>query len=229
MHVHRLSVLEGGDAPDREGSEVNGFRKLPTWWTRSGNGLKCFRGGKESGTSLAALKCLLAITLMADFRTMIAKVSYSDFMALTNLSKPMIPRAIAKLEGERIIRVCRVGNTNEYQLWSPPEADNYWAKVPYDRVRDALRNIPNRGEVTLSALKIYIQLLALRRNDVKQVWVSYDNLRDRTGLQKIRIRPGLDVLFSHLLIHIQKVEDFGQEQNPTYSHNVYTITGDLRL
>ncbi len=81
---------------------MSGFRKLPSWWARDDQGLKRFRGGASAGASIAALKCLLAITLMSEFSTQRAKISYSGLMDLTGLSRPMIPGASNKLESEGI-------------------------------------------------------------------------------------------------------------------------------
>lgn len=206
---------------------MSGFRKLPTWWARDEQGLKRFRGGSSAGASIAALKCLLAITLMSDYSTQKARVSYSGLMDLTGLSRPMIPGAINKLESEGMIEVHRKAYINVYQLLATTK-DYYWAKVPYDKVRRTLGEIPNKGEVPLAALKIYIQLLANRWNNTREVEISYDKLRDYIGIQKHRIRPGLDILFSHTLLHVKKVE--GIEQGSSgQAHNVYTVLGDLRM
>ena len=204
---------------------MSGFRKLPTWWARDEQGLKRFKGGANAGTSIAALKCLLAITLMSEFSTQRAQISYTGLMDLTGLSRPMIPGAIGKLESEGMIKVCRRGYINTYQLLARPD-DKEWAKVPHDRARRALSEIPNKGEAPLAALKIYIQLLANRWNDKREVEISYDKLRDYIGVQKLRIRPGLDILFSHTLLHVKQVEGEGPSSQ---THNVYTILGDLRM
>lgn len=204
---------------------MSGFRKLPSWWARDDQGLKRFRGGASAGASIAALKCLLAITLMSEFSTQQAQVSYSGLMDLTGLSRPMIPGAISKLESEGMIEVYRNGYINVYQLLAATN-DRYWAKVPYDKVRRALSEIPNKGEAPLAALKIYIQLLANRWNDTREVEISYDKLRDYIGVQKLRIRPGLDILFSHTLLHVKQVEGEGAFKQ---AHNVYTVLGDLRM
>lgn len=200
---------------------MSGFRRLPSWWIRDEHSLKRFKGGMCSGASIAALKCLLAIVLMSEFSTQRAKVSYSDLMALTGLSRPMISRAISKLEREGIVEVCREGYINVYKLLVG-QNDSYWAKVPHDRVNKALSEIPNRGEAPLAALKIYIMLLASRWNKTREVLISYDNLRDLIGVQKFRIRSGLDILFSHLLLHVKQAEG-------EHTHNIYTILGDLRM
>lgn len=206
---------------------MTGFRQLPVWWVRDEVGLKRFTGGKSSGGSIAALKCLLGIVL-SDFSNQAIKVSYTDLEAITGLSRPMVIKAVRKLEGERIVAVDRGGNRNVYQLVYS-SSDMGWAKVPYDRLKQSLCRFPNRGDASLSALKIYIYILALRPNPTRDVKITHETLRDRTGLQKNRIRPGIDLLINHILIHVHRVEEViirGKEQR---GNNVYTILGDLRM
>lgn len=117
---------------------------------------------------------------MSEFSTQRAKISYNGLMDLTGLSRPMIPGAINKLEGEGMIEVYRQGYINVYRLLAVA-GDQRWAKVPYDRVKRALSEIPNKGEAPLAALKIYIQLLANRWNHTREVEISYDKLRGYIG------------------------------------------------
>ena len=200
---------------------MSGFRKMPSWWGRDQTGLRRFNGGASTGTSIAALKCLLAIVLMSEFSTQRAKVSYNGLMELTGLSRPMIPEAIKKLESEKIIKVDRAGYRNVYELLESKD-DEGWAKVPYDRVKKALSNISNKGESSLAALKIYVQLLVNRWQNNYEVIISYKTLRKYTGVQAFRIRSGLDILFSHMLLHVKQAE--GES-----AHNIYTILGNLRV
>lgn len=209
-----------------------GFQSFPSWWTRNGS-MSRFHGGKQAGTSIAALKCYLAIALLADFETRTAKVSYTDFIRLTGLSKPMIPRALTKLVAEELIEIDKSGHTSIYELALVLEEGKSgltkrWAKIPEDRLRAALKSIPNKGDKPLGALKVYIQLLAGRSNSSPYVRLTYEKLRERTGLQKLWIRPSLDILFNHMLVHITKSEDL-DFPGEKHAHNIYRIVGDLRL
>ncbi|SFU98495.1 hypothetical protein [Halomonas korlensis] len=207
---------------------MHGFRKLPSWWMRDDLALKRFKGGRHLGNSIAALKILLAITVMCEVDGMFARVPYSVLMRITGLSRPMLPRGISLLEDSGLIQVDRSGHSSTYHLMTSP-ADLGWAKVPCIKVQEALAGLPNRGEAGLSALKIYIYLLAVRPNHVRHVFASYTMIRKRTGLQQKWVRPGLDILFSHLLIHIQKVEELDEMARIEKANNKYTVQGDLRL
>lgn len=205
---------------------MNGFRKLPTGWCRDRK-LKNFKGGEHAGESIAALKVLMSVAILKhEFHEDDVAISYSKFEEVCGLSNPSISKGIKKLEQEEILEVDRTGNTNKYRF--KDNEDDKWSKVPFNLVHKKLREISNRKLSSLSALKIYITLLTLRDNKQKEVRISYEKLRDWTGLQSTHIRPGLDILFSHSIIHIQKSEELDIE-NVRKPHNVYKIMGNLML
>lgn len=206
---------------------MNGFRKLPTWWFREEK-LKCFQGGLKAGESIAALKVLISISLHADFHTREADISFSSLEEITGLSRPMVIKGVKKLEEEKIVHIDRTGNTNRYTM-NITHNDAKWAKVPFNLVKNKLRHISNRGIPALGALKIYISLLALRDNHTPQVKISYEKIRSWTGLQSSHIRPSLDILFNHSIIHIQKSEELDFENDDKTAHNIYKIMGNLML
>lgn len=206
---------------------MSGFQKLPTWWFREEK-LKNFIGGQQAGESIASLKVLITIALHIDYHTLEAEVSFSTFEDITGLSRPMINRGVKKLELEKIVKVDRSGNTNRYILDSE-STDTRWAKMPLDLVKRKLRLIQNRGVPALGALKIYLSLLALRDNSTDQVKVSYEKIRNWTGLQATHIRPSLDILFNHSIIHIQKSEELDFDADDRSSHNIYRVMGNLMI
>lgn len=208
-----------------------GFRQLPTWWVRDETALKRFKGGRWSGGSIAALKTLLAINSLCEMSGYSARVSYQGLMTITGLSRPMIARGVKALEANGLVSVNRGGYINDYSL-TGSATDTGWAKVPCIKVQECLSGLPNRGEATLAALKIYVYLLSIRPNNEKEVSVSYLKIRTNTGISQKWVRPGLDLLFSNQLIHVRRVEGFTPDElNVTdlYYFNQYTITGDLRL
>lgn len=196
------------------------FCKCPTWWVRADDkkGLKQFPGGAFVGTSIAALKCILALSTSIDFSSRKAKLSLSDLEDLTGLSRPKVVAGINRLVELKIVKVDKTAHVNEYELTEAKEDAN-WGKVPYDRARKHLREIPNRGVVPLTALKIYLVLISVRRNENEFVAIGYDTLVEYTGSQRSHIRPALDILYSHTLIRITHSDDSKAR------HNVYTVSG----
>lgn len=193
------------------------FSKCPTWWTRNGTLIE-FHGGRTAGSSIAALKCAMAISTIIEFHSRRGQISYSGLEQLTGLSRPMVQRGIERLEELEIINADRSGHANNYQLTTLPD-DDYWAKLPAGRVQQHLPSILNRGAIPLAALKIYMLLVSIRPNDSSSVSISYDKLREQTGIQRAHIRSALDILYSHSLVRITRNEEVEGK------HNVYTILG----
>lgn len=208
-----------------------GFRQLPTWWVRDEESLKRFKGGRWSGESIAALKNLLALNSLCEMSGYSAQVSYQGLMTITGLSRPMIARGIKALESNSLISVSRGGYINNYQLTCSSD-DRGWAKAPCVKIQENLSGLPNRGEASLAALKIYVYLLSVRPNAEREVSASYQKIRTSTGISQKWVRAGLDLLFSNLLIHVRRVEGSSPEVFDLvgqYTYNQYTITGDLRV
>jgi hypothetical protein len=195
------------------------FSKCPTWWVRDPEqNLSKFVGGKSSGCGIAALKCLIALSSSIDFWTRQAKLSLSDLEKLTGLSRPMVIRGLGRLVEAGIVLVDKTNHVHVYEL-TEKTGDSYWAKIPFDRVRKHLPEIGNRGEVYLTALKIYLVLVSIRPNESDSVAIGYEKIRDYVGCQRSKIRPALDVLYSHTLIRIAQSDESKER------HNVYTILG----
>lgn len=193
-----------------------------SWWVRE-QGFSGFRGGSHTGKSIAALKVMIALTLLANFKTGRTKTSMVDLEKLTGLSRPMVIAGIADLEAKRLLKVDRTGKPNEYELLRP-ETDTKWGKIPYDLLRAHLPEIVNRGAHTLAALKIYLLFVTLRPNDKPAIALSHERIRDRTGIQARHVRAGLDILINHSLIHID-LNDGGKKDEYQGRHNVYTLKG----
>lgn len=195
---------------------------LPTWWVRE-QGLGVFLGGEKAGRSIAALKVLIAISLLANFNTRKARNSLSDLETLTGLSRPMVVAGIADLESKRILLVDRDGHMNEYELAIPGD-DRNWGKLPYERLRVHLADISNRGAITLGALKIYLLLASWRPNQSLTIAIGHDKIRDETGIQTRHVRPALDVLLNHTLIRLS-VNEGQTPGEPKGRYNVYALLG----
>ncbi|MCI2965442.1 hypothetical protein MO387_20540 [Shewanella sp. N2AIL] len=206
---------------------MSSFQRLPTWWFRQER-LKNFNGGKQIGESIASLKVLACIALHIDYKSLSAKISISDIEVITGLSRPMVMKGIYKLEKEEMVVVDREWNTNLYTLTELHE-DSNWAKMPSTTIKTNLKNIPNRGIAAFGALKIYLSLLALRDNSSQNVKISYEKIREWTGLQSCHIRSSLDVLYNHSFIHIYKSEELDFTKEDKHAHNVYKIVGNLLI
>lgn len=191
------------------------FGQLPIWWIKNGLLHNVFRAD-DIGGGIAAMKCLLALSVNIDFYSRTAQISLTDLEDLTGLSRPMITKGLKKLEENNIVRIDREPFINIYEL-TIQNNDSQWAKTPVDSVKNHLRTISNRGMAPFVALKIYILLLSYRYRANTAVKLSHGTMRDRTGVQTNQIRFGLDVLYCSRLIHL-----IPQEEKTA---NVYEIIG----
>lgn len=194
------------------------WSKCPTWWIRD-NGFLNFTGGKGEGTSIAALKCLMALSMSADFYTLQAKVSLSDLEEITGLSRPLIVRGVHHLEESELIAVDRGEHTNRYTLVQET-TDKGWTKLPVKQLKQGLPELPNRGGAALAALKIYLYLASIRPNMSTVVSAKYETIRDETHIQLKHVRAGLDLLVMHNLIKVNRADTIGQ-----YRQHEYQILG----
>lgn len=185
------------------------FGRLPNWWSRTANRhdlLLVKLKSNDTGTGIAAMKCLLAISVLIDFHSRVAEVSLTGLEELTGLSRPMVIRGLLKLEDLGVVISDKDHRTNRYELTIETN-DDYWTKVPVDTVRKRLKTISNRGIAPFTALKLYITILNLRYKDRTTVQVMHDTLRDYAGIQTNQVRHGLDVLYSSSLIHLMPRDD----------------------
>lgn len=203
---------------------ANQFAKCPTWWTRDSTLKEFFKGGRLVGESIAGLKCIIAIAHNVNFYTLEAELSYSALEKATGLSRPMVSKGLSLIENCGIVKIER-GYRNKYTLLES-DTDRGWAKLPIDYLKKELHSLPNRGRVTLFALKFYLQLLADRPNKSIVMYMTYDTIREKVGTQQRDIKPSIDILFTHNLISVAKSEDevLGSGRI-AYKKNEYTIRG----
>ncbi len=93
-------------------------------------------------------------------------------------------------------------------------------KIINNAVLECIKNLDNRGMSSLSALKIYLTLLAVKMNKSDTVTIGYEKIREYTGLQSKDIKPGLQVLIEHRLIRIEQELDGATRK---YKSNSYII------
>ncbi|MGR3159700.1 hypothetical protein ABMY16_21495 [Vibrio vulnificus] len=184
------------------------FGSMPTWWLRQ-NAFLSNLTGNNVGEGIAAMKCLLAFSVLIDFQTREVDVSITDLESITGLSRPMVIKGVARLEALKIIAVDKTNYRHNYKLLNK-STDIGWAKVPVDLMRRQLKAISNRGSAPFVALKIYITFLGLRPNNSVNVKISHEKIREYTRVQGNQIRAGLDVLFSCSIIHLQPRDELSE-------------------
>lgn len=198
---------------------------LRSWWIRDeeGQGLRSFTGSK-AGTSIAALKVLAAVSILADFHTRKVRISQSDLEVVTGLSHPMIIAGVRDLEDKGVLRVDRGGHINEYEIVVEGGDENF-GKLPEGLLRKRLPEMANRGAIPLAALKVYFLLATERPNESPSLAMGHDRIRAKTGIQAKHVRPALDILINHGLVRVDLHEGTTGFKG---RHNTYTLLG-IRL
>ncbi|WP_230857708.1 hypothetical protein [Vibrio fluvialis] len=181
------------------------FGTLPNWWFRNGKLFSELKAN-QAGEGIAVMKCLLAMSVLIDFYTKDVDASITDFEKITGLSRPMVIKGISRLQHLGIIEVDKTNYRNNYKFVVKAD-DSRWAKVPLNITRKKLSQISNRGTAPFVALKVYITLLSLRRNEEVNIKLTHEKIREHTRVQPNQIRAGLDVLFSYSLLHLLPKEE----------------------
>lgn len=202
---------------------MSGWGHFPPSWVLRDRGLVEFSAGPSSGVHIAALKCYLAIASILDFNFKTAVISITELEGVTGCSRPMVVNGIKVLEGHGLVVVDRSRRVHCYTLLGfenvPKPA---FSKVPKS-VQVVLQHLPNRGETALSAIKILMLLLALRDVRSSTARVGHERIRDYCGMQPRYVRPGIDHLVNHRILHV--AEEQGRRSGHPF--NVYTIRGDF--
>lgn len=181
--------------------------KLPTKWIRSG-GLKNFRWEANRGSdNVAALMALLAIAHHADNESGVARLTYSDLTTYTNLSRAKLSGGLTVLEENKIIDRAPLGRST-YCLGDYGPAP--WGKLPahglYQHGRiAALSDFHLRKLVELNALKLFFLFVERRDNNTNLANISYEKIREHTGIQRNHIKSAISLLAANNLLHVERV------------------------
>lgn len=192
--------------------------KLPSKWIEDG-GLHAFRWSmKEPGagaSEVAALMVLLAIAHRADLWTGVARITYSELVAATGISRSKIADGLDILE-KRAVIIRGVAGRSTFALTNYG-ADNRWAQIPAKPLYDgtgaitALEDFHLRKRTELDALKIYLAIAARRDTDQNIAWMTYEKIRAYADVGYGYIKPALGVLNINHLITVDTKLRAGEE------------------
>lgn len=199
------------------------WSRLPAAWIAAG-GLTDFAAGRKRGQSMAALKILLAILLLAKNARFAAQdpnqgsvmISYDDLIDLTDLSRAMVSAGIRRLEELGRITVARgkKGEPNRYRLQDYGLNDR-WTKISNRRMFrgqnsariGVLHDLSPRRTSDLDALKLYLLFSAMQDKSGAGAMLSYDKITELSGVPQNRIRRAVSVLVEQQLIRVSHGPD----------------------
>lgn len=206
------------------------WERLPTWWYgHEPCTLVGLTGGRRAGESSAALMVLLALGASAredEDELYEVRATLSSLQGITGLARSVVRRGILRAQELGFIQYepggPRVKSRFTLGVSSLSDGRRPWAQLPFDQVRKKLSEMDIRLDATLCALKIYLVMLAARRNDQPYVRLSHSLLRKKTGAQTRQIRPALSMLANAGLIRIDSELDKDPESQKA---TAYFIVG----
>jgi DNA-binding transcriptional ArsR family regulator len=218
----------------------NRWARLPNQWMAD-DGLKFFRGGSEQGTSMAALKVLVAILVHAENNSVAkagpfqgsAAMSYTELCNLTGLSRGKVSSGIKKLKAGDFVSVAREGQggRNRFFLahygandrYAPLPVKKMWAGGMPNGELKFLRGLSGKNQSEFLALKLYLLLCGNRDKRTGAAKISFEGIFRRSGIPEARIRSALSVLYDHGLVRRLEQKQPGiDKRNPP---NEYFIRG----
>ncbi len=226
--------------PARSTRYASNWARMPNAWLAT-DGLLFFRGGKERGASMAALKVMLAIMVHAENNPLAkagdnqgsAALTYTELSVLTGLSRGMVSAGIKKLQEGEFVRVEQEGQggRNRYFLadygprdrYVPLPLDRLWAGGAGSGEMKLLHALSSRRHSDFNALKLYILLCGMRDRRTGAAKISYEGIYRRSRIPEARIRAALSVLYDHRLV--RRVEEKSPTPDKRNPPNEYYILG----
>jgi len=204
---------------------VKTWSKLPTfWYAQQPDVIPSFTGGAEAGRSQAGLRVLLALAAADRPASSYAVIaSLTDLEEWTDLSRSMVLAGIrrAVVAGLITYEPGKQRAKSKFSLINPSESAGGWAKLPLEQVREGTCRIPHRGDVALTALKIYLILIAARSNDNCVVSLRHETIRSKTGCQTRHLRAAISLLANAGLIHV--INDFDLDEPTSMKASQYRV------
>jgi hypothetical protein len=215
---------------------MNDFSKIPTRWMKDSwdddhnSLLNNFRwNGKEKSNYIAALMIYICIAQQIQKEKGETSISYSELSKLTSLSRSKVSSGVSILKEKEIIYVSYGKKTNSYSLvWR--ENEKGWAKLPvrkmYNKDCSAIEPFKYfflRKKVELDALKLYLILIAFRRNEENSTVIKYETINYYTGIAINDIKSASSFLVSLKMINVDKSSTDDYEEKKW--RNVYRING----
>lgn len=215
-----------------------GWARFPSTWVRDG-GLQTMSWREHRGGAIGALLIYLLL-LIADNRAPLDKLSktvdgllmtYDLIEQQTSLSRAVVAKALKILRDELgIIEIGRSPSGNRYRVIGIEETAH--ARIPQDllytpaRGLFAFRAFTFRTKHELNALKLYLLLLAFRRNGTSSARIGYEKISEYLGVQRNEVRPAISHLINLGLISVES-EDDSQAGRSGHPFNSYHLKGNF--
>ena len=198
--------------------------RLPSAWIEE-HGLKEFQWKDGGSDNTAALLALLAIAHRADQDTGLAKVTYDQICAATDISRAKLSNGLSLLEKRGIIERWPDGRSSILLVGYDMTCG--WCKLPAKSLYvgptvDAFQYFLLRNRAELNALKLYLLFAARRGRDTNQANISFDRITEYSGVRRHDIKAATSMLAALSLAFIERVPSNANELGVA---NAYRLAG----
>lgn len=180
--------------------------KLPTQWIEEG-GLRDFRWAKGKGAAnVSAIVLLIVMAHHAHPDTGEVRITYDKLCERASLSRAMVSAGLDVLASKGLLETETVGRSHYALTDYDPTAG--WGKLPaaklyHNGVIEAFAGLQKRKQVELDAMKLFLLFVARRDNSTNMALLNYDQIEERSGVARARIKPALSMLCAMGLIQIE--------------------------
>ena len=200
-------------------TNLKAWTKLPTGWIQNEQGLKSFKWSAkddvDNAGQTAALMLLVVLAHHTNKETGLARLSYDALREILGISRALVSRGLNELEKRKIIARDPKQIRGTITLTNATE-DSGWGKLPasglYKNGRIlAFDTFKLRNHAELDALKLYFLIVALRDNKTNRAYISYEKIRELTGIWANRVRPAISTLAANSLVSVNHVASLTSE------------------
>lgn len=184
----------------------NDWVTMPSFWIENGQ-LQEFAWLKGQGAdNLAALMILTSLLHNAERETGCIRLTYDQINEATDLSRSKISNGLDKLVECEIIFRDEI-KQSYYQLCNY-DLNQGWAKFPAKvmYVRKSIRMFNDftlRKRTELDALKLYFLFASRRDRNTNYAHITYDQIAEASGINRIHIKSAISLLVTHTLLHVE--------------------------
>lgn len=198
--------------------------KMPSLWIRNGR-LTEFKWVDNKGSNNeAALITLLVMYHHMDLTNGVVKLTYDELSIKTNLSRTMLSNGIKILRDMDLIEKESIKRSN-YKI-KDYNSQEGWAKLPakkmyFSQSVKGFGEFSKRKKIELDAIKLYFLLVSGRDNSQNICWMSYDTIKNKTGISRDGIKSAISLLCANGLILVEN----SRSDDGKYIKQGYRIIG----
>ncbi|MFQ6575292.1 hypothetical protein [Pseudomonas sp. UM16] len=220
-------------------TETKDFARLPIRWIQK-EGVAAFdsrvgedaRNRAQQNSSIAALKLFICLCMLADYHSGKLNTTYPKLIALSGLSRPIVAKALKRLEKESLLekvdKPIREGTTLQMAGWE----ERFHGKLPKSRLFDGSRTqllLLREFEfsaLSLYALKVYLVICAFRNKDNFNIaTINYKTISRYAGVPIHQIPSALNRLYHLELISYKQADYYEPGNNEQDRTNRYLVRG----